>query len=219
MTSLLLGATLYAAFASGMLLVRQGGGRQVRPLVTAATLVVTGSVSVLQFVIPWLLPLLRRDPQLLLHGQWWRLATPLVVQDGGWPGTVFNLLSLLLVGIAAERVLGRRRWLVLYLGTGLAAEVIAYAWIHQGFAGNSIANFGLAAGLSVQALFRGRGPVRATGGVAALAGLILLVTGNLHGAAFLVGCVLALGMTVLGGAPGTAAGSGDQRNMSASAGR
>ena len=50
---------------------------------------------------------LRRDAAALSDGQLWRLLTALLVQDGGIPGTVFNLLGLVAVGVAAERRLGR----------------------------------------------------------------------------------------------------------------
>jgi len=128
------------------------------PLVTVVVFAVTAAGAVAQAVVPGLLAALERAPA-GLHGEWWRLVTALVVQDGGLFGTVSNLLFLALVGAAAEQVLSRTRWLVQYVGTGLAAELVGYAWQPVG-AGNSIAVCGLTGGLAV-ALWRGadRAPV------------------------------------------------------------
>jgi membrane associated rhomboid family serine protease len=89
---------------------------------------------------------LRRDPALIADGQWYRLATSLVVQDGGAFGLVFNVATLLVLGVLAERRLGRWRWLVLYLGGAAAGQAMGYLAGTVG-AGNSIANLGLAGGL------------------------------------------------------------------------
>lgn len=124
------------------------------PLVTAVVFGVTAAGAVGQAVVPGLLAVLERAPA-GLHGEWWRPVTALVVQDGGVFGTVSNLVFLALVGAAAEQVLSRTRWLVQYLGTGLAAEFVGYAWQPVG-AGNSIAICGLTGGLAL-VLWRGTG--------------------------------------------------------------
>lgn len=124
------------------------------PLVTAVVFGVTAAGAVAQAVVPGLLAALERAPA-GLHGQWWRSVTALVVQDGGVAGSVSNLFFLALVGAAAEQVLSRPRWLVQYLGTGLAVEFVGYAWQPVG-AGNSGAICGLTGGLAL-ALWRGAG--------------------------------------------------------------
>ena len=87
----------------------------------AVTLVfaVTATISVLQFRLPELLSLMRPDGTALTRGEWWRLVTPLFVQDGGWAGTLFNLGTLLALGAVAAETLGWRRWLLLYFGAGI----------------------------------------------------------------------------------------------------
>ena len=55
---------------------------------------------------------LRRDRLAIDHGRVWRLATALVVQDGGVEGTVFTLAGLAVVGLLAERLLSRRDWVI-----------------------------------------------------------------------------------------------------------
>jgi membrane associated rhomboid family serine protease len=116
------------------------------PLATVAVFLITATTSSLQAVVTGLEPALRRDPAALSAGEWWRVVTPLVVQDGGLAGTVGNLASLAIVGTVAERLLGSRRWLVQYAVGGLAGEAAGYAWEPHG-AGNSVAVCGLAGGL------------------------------------------------------------------------
>jgi membrane associated rhomboid family serine protease len=116
------------------------------PYATAVTFVVTAGFSIAQFVDPSLLPLFERDPGLIADGEWWRLATSLVFQDGGIAGTVSNLLFLLVLGVLAELALGPWRWLALYLAGAVAGQAAGYLTGTVG-AGNSIAVCGLAGGV------------------------------------------------------------------------
>ncbi|HEX5506651.1 MAG TPA: rhomboid family intramembrane serine protease [Thermomicrobiales bacterium] len=198
--SLLYAVALYAAFIAGFTY----GGRPAgdprralrpRPWLTLAVLAITGLGNLAQFVHHGTLALLERDASALTAGQWWRLVTPLLVQDGGVAGAIFNLLALAFVGTAAERVFAGWQWALLYLGGGLAGEVVAYTLLPgQGTAGNSVANFGLAAGVLVAALASRARPAAVAGLVGILAGLVLLVAGNLHGAAFAVGGLLGVAL-------------------------
>src|SRR5215212_6979275 len=67
------------------------------PQVTLFLLFVVGIPSILQFFYPVLVALLQRDAVRFMHGECWRLITPLFVQDGGIAGASFNLASLVLV--------------------------------------------------------------------------------------------------------------------------
>jgi len=97
------------------------------PLLTATVAGVTAVVSVTGLLVEPVLLALRRDPVPLAAGQLWRLLTALLVQDGGAPGTVLNLLGLVFVGLAAERRLGRLRWSLGYLAGGLTGELVGWA--------------------------------------------------------------------------------------------
>ncbi|NUR91242.1 MAG: rhomboid family intramembrane serine protease [Nonomuraea sp.] len=134
------------------------------PLATAVLVVVTAVPSLLQFVIPGLEPALMRDPAAISQGQWWRLVTALVVQDGGLFGTLTNLVFLAVLGFLAERALGAGHMLLLY-GTGaVVGEATGYLLDAPG-AGNSITVCALAGGLAV-ASWLGRAD-RMAGAVAA----------------------------------------------------
>lgn len=120
----------------------------VKPIATASVLVVTAVPSVLQFFLPGLEPALMRDPAAIDAGEWWRLVTSLVVQDGRVFGTLYNLALLAVLGYLAERSLGPARWLILYGAGAVAGQAAGYLFNHPG-AGNSIALCGLAAGLAI----------------------------------------------------------------------
>ena len=116
------------------------------PVLTVIVFLLTAVPSGLQGLLPGLLPALRRDPAAVADGEWWRLATSLVVQDGGWLGTVSNLAFLLILGTLTERTLGRWWWLALYLTGAVAGQAAGMIFDTVG-AGNSIAICGLAGGL------------------------------------------------------------------------
>jgi membrane associated rhomboid family serine protease len=87
-----------------------------------------------------------RDRGAIADGEWWRLGTSLVFQDGGAIGTVANLALLAVVGVLVERALGRSRWIALYLAGAVAGQLAGLA-LDQVGAGNSTAICGLAGGL------------------------------------------------------------------------
>jgi membrane associated rhomboid family serine protease len=130
------------------------------PVLTTAVAAVTAAVSVAGLVAEPVLVALRRDAVALSDGQLWRLLTALLVQDGGVPGTVFNLLGLVLVGVAAERRLGARAWLAAYLVGGLTGELVGWAGWQPVGGGNSVGVCGLAGALAVVVLRDTRPPGR-----------------------------------------------------------
>lgn len=193
---------LYAAFAGGSFYLRGPAQAADNPSAPArlpgrvpwATFALALAIAIpaaLQLVVPSLLPSLARDRTAILAGEWWRLVTSLFVQDGGIPGTIFNLVTLLLVGSVAERIWGSRRMLLIYFTGGIASQLPALAWQPTG-AGNSVANFSLAGSIALVCLLGARRPlprICAALACAAAAGLLLLR--DIHGAAFLLGIALA----------------------------
>jgi len=127
------------------------------PRMTIAVLLVTGIVTGLQFVFPSVLATLRRNPDALAAGQWWRAISPLLVHSDGWLQIIVNFTGIALVGPAVERRYGPWRWLVLYLSGGVVGEVAGYLWEPTG-AGASIALCGLIGGLVVWQAWRATPP-------------------------------------------------------------
>lgn len=189
-TSATYALVLVTAFASAPQLAAPSGAPRRRPTATVAALLAVGLPTVAQLTVaPWLLGHLRRDWAQIGGGQVWRLVTALVVQDGGLPGAAFNLVSLAVLGVAAEAAWGRRRWVVLALGAGVGAQFWGRVVQPVG-AGNSVAVFGLAASLAVLGVRRGTAAQRALGAVSLLASVVLLVTGDLHGGAVAIGAAI-----------------------------
>ena len=173
-----------------MVHLRRTGGRFRFPTATVAVAAVTVVTSVVGNVDPDVLDLFGRDRSLLLQGEWWRLATPLFVQDGGWPGTLFNIGSLLVVGLCAETLHRHATFLVVYFVAGLTSEIVAYTLLpNQGFAGNSVAIMGAAGLCLVTLCVIGGITTKIFGVVGVLSGVALLVTANLHGIGFAVGAL------------------------------
>ena len=81
--------------------------------------------------------------------------------------------------MAAERVWGARRWLVIAAACGVGAQRWALVVQPVG-AGSSVVVFGLAASLAARSLRLGRGRQRVWAAVCLL-GAALLAVGDLHG--------------------------------------
>jgi rhomboid protease GluP len=123
-----------------------------RPWLTVAILGVTAVVSAVGLLDRDVLHHLERRGGELGDGEVWRLVTSLLVHDT-WLALAFNLLLLGLVGVAVERRHPRAEWIVLYVTGGLVGELVGNAWQPHG-AGNSVAAFGVAGALVVDALRR-----------------------------------------------------------------
>lgn len=139
------------------------------------------------------------------RGEWWRLLTAVFLHSGLMHLTM-NMVGLLCTGPTVERVYGSRRFLLLYLGAGLAGSALSlhFSAQHGTAVGASGAVFGVAGALLVAALRHRRFlPTMLSyytlGGV----GLLLLdamlrgfgsgkVDNAAHIGGLLVGCLLAL---------------------------
>jgi rhomboid protease GluP len=192
---------LYCAYAAGSLFLKTHSPQPLHrsktlalhlPWATLLLLLAIAVPTTLQFFFPAILSLFQRDYARFIGGDWWRLLTPLFVQDSGVGGAIFNLIGLLLVGGVAEQLWDSRQVLSIFLIGGIIGEVVGLAWQPLG-AGNSVGNFSLAASVAVACLRRR--PSRSVQ-IAALLGLgadvVLLVLEDIHGAAALTGAVLAL---------------------------
>ncbi|HET7035430.1 MAG TPA: rhomboid family intramembrane serine protease [Thermomicrobiaceae bacterium] len=183
------------------------------PLVTALVFLATAVVTGAQFFSPSVLSALRRNPEALAAGQWWRILSPLLVDPDGWLAIAGVALGLLVVGTVCERLFGRARWLLLYFAGALAGELAGYAWEPYD-AGSSIALCGLIGGLIVvmlgrldfSAFSRAQGPLGLLAALYAL-GLVGAWLGSATGGAViavLLGALLASALIWLTrlGAPG-----------------
>jgi membrane associated rhomboid family serine protease len=117
---------------------------------TSGVTLVTAVVGAMQLLGGGVVTSLQRNRALLLDGQVWRLVTPMLVQPSGVGQYAFNLIGSVLVGVAVERQLGARKWLVIYVASGLAGIVAACVWFPtQTGGGSSDAVAGLIGALTV----------------------------------------------------------------------
>ena len=193
---------LCSAWKSGSIFLKTNLSPPHRPTISTkplpiATFLLTLAIALpttLQFFFPEVLVALRRDYMRFASGEWWRLVTPLFVQDAGIAGSVFNLVTLVLVGGVAERLWGRWRMLVIFFMGGIAGEVVAFSWQPLG-AGNSVGNFSLAASIAVACLAQQPSKVVQIAALLALGADVLLVfLKDIHGAAAMAGALLAISL-------------------------
>lgn len=123
-----------------------------RPLLTAAVFLVTLACGIAQLVHRPLYEFVVRDASRIDEGQWYRLLTGMMFQDGRSSELISNLLLLAVFGTVAERVFGRRRWLILYFGCGWFGQFMSYVWLNPVGAGNSMCVAGLIGGLATMVL-------------------------------------------------------------------
>jgi membrane associated rhomboid family serine protease len=167
------------------------------PVATVVLFFVISTPSILQFFYPDILSSLMRNASAVRSGEWWRLATAIMVQDGGIGGTVFNLLGLLVAGTFAEHVWGTRHFVLLVIGGVAVSEVVAFTWQPLG-AGNSVVNLSLAGSLCAVCLPRHRMPGgRIIASLALLAFAGLLALRDVHGPAAASGFLIGIGFLAL----------------------
>jgi membrane associated rhomboid family serine protease len=82
----------------------------------------------------------------IMEGEYWRLFTP-IFMHGGFTHVLFNSFSLVLFGPALERLLGKGTFLLIYLVSGVLANVATLlleplTYVHVGSSGAIFGLFG-----------------------------------------------------------------------------
>jgi len=187
---------------SGNTMPHNANGATETAITTTIVLGLTALVTGAQFVWPQVLEDLRRTPDALQTGQWWRTFSPLFVHAYGWPHLLFNLAWIGAVGVFVERRFGHLRWLILYFVPGVIGEFFGFVWSPHG-AGSSLGGSGLLGGLGVWLLVRGQAlpwRVRWWGPFILLCAAVLTLRHDVHGPPIFAGAVLGVLMLLRSGA-------------------
>jgi membrane associated rhomboid family serine protease len=168
------------------------------PIVAFVTTIAIGLPSLLQFAFPAIGDALSRRPSLEVGGEWWRVVTAILAQDGGLVGAIFNLIVVAVVVTLGERAWGRWRALVLFLAPSIVLNLLAVIWNAPG-GGSSFASDGLLLSMCALGVLAVRRPlILVCAAIALVAGAVLIIANDAHGIAMVLGAVLG---TVFGSLP------------------
>jgi len=161
----------------------------------AAALVLWGVVavaSVTRLIVPSVVELFRREPVRTRDGgEWWRVLTAGLVEDGGVAVTVANLVLLAVVAVAAVRVWGWYRAVALFVVGQLLWGLFTTFVSPSVGAGTSGATLALAASIAgLWPVTGARRPLLLVSATVFVLGGLLLVLGDAHGVAVLTGMLL-----------------------------
>ena len=176
------------------------------PVVALVAAIVIGLPSLLQYVWPVIATTLERNPGLTLHhGQWWRVLTALLAQDGGLAGAIFNLIVVAGVIALGEWIWGRWRTVVLFLVPSIVLNLLAIVLWNASGGGSSFASDGLLMSMCGLALvtLRGRETHDRIGRICAVIAVVIAVAlavflNDAHGVAMLLGAALGILFAVPG---------------------
>lgn len=186
---------IWVAYATGWVILRGALARTAtRPATSAVLLWCAVAVpSLVQLLwAPGLLAWGQRQSSQLDAGQWWRLGSAIFLQDGGWPGTVFNLAMLAVTLWLVGAVWRGLPAVLVFLLVGVLANGLTHLTTGQTGAGNSMATMGLLAAAAVSVV-RSRPRSRealAPFAVFAVATVVLLLARDEHGLALSIGLLV-----------------------------
>ena len=169
------------------------------PVITLVIIGSTAFVTGLQFVFPEVLTALRRNPQALAAGEWWRMVTPLFVHAyGGWHACVNGIAAIVFCPLA-ERLYGKKVW-ILYFVPGVVGQIFGYLW-SPNTAGASLGIAGVMGGLLAFVVLHRRELSRSAQlfAMSGIAGAVALCFWrDIHGPPTVIGILLA-GMIIIWG--------------------
>ncbi|MGC0362968.1 hypothetical protein ABH922_000952 [Rhodococcus sp. 27YEA15] len=158
------------------------------PVAAVSAWILIAVPSVAQLAVPGLYEAFRRDPDLIRDGQWWRIITSILVQDGGVLGTFVDLLALAVVAVPAFRLWGAPRGWILFLAGQVVFGLSTTAVFPSVGAGSLAATLTLAsAAAGVGVMVRPRAVEWTLVAIVVVGGAILVAIDDATGFAILFG--------------------------------
>lgn len=112
-----------------------------KPYVTYILIGINTFIFILSMFIN-ILPLFAVNRYFIVHGEYYRLITGIFIHNGIFH-LIFNMYSLYVIGTQLESFLGRIKYLIIYLLSGLAGSVLSIYFSNSFSVGASGAIFGL----------------------------------------------------------------------------
>lgn len=149
--------------------------------------------SLLQIPFPALFSWLSGQPDLFIHyHEYWRLVTAMLVQDGGVIGTLFNLISLILIVPLADTIWGWKKTILIFFASGIVLDALSILFGAVS-SGSSGATFTLATSIAGAYILLNRpSALYLLALFPVVIGLALTMLGNAHGYAMLAGVLIGL---------------------------
>jgi len=180
---------LGAFLASAPRMLRLSGRPIGVPVLAIVLVVVIGIPSIAQYLgLPAVGDALRREPAATLHhGEWWRVLTALLAQDGGIVASVFGLGVVAIAIAFSSWIQGSWLTLAIFLFCSIVLNLLAIGWGAVG-GGTSFASDGTMLSVLALGLVQARNRVVTVAAILAITGGILLVAlADAHGVAILLG--------------------------------
>jgi hypothetical protein len=192
-TSVVVALVVLGAFLAAAPRMVRLSGRPIRLPVLAIVLVpVIGVPSIAQYLgLPAIGDALRREPaRTLHHGEWWRVLTALLAQDGGLIAAIFGLVVVAVAVTFSSWIQGSWLTLAIFLFCSIVLNLLAIGWGAVG-GGTSFASDGTMLSVLALGLVQARNRIVMVAAILAIAGgILLVVVADAHGVAILLGAAI-----------------------------
>jgi hypothetical protein len=191
--SIVVALVVLGAFIASAPRIMRLAGRPLRlPVLAIVLVIVIGIPSIAQYTgLPAIGDALRREPALTLHhGEWWRVVTSLLAQDGGLVAAIFGLVVVAIAVAFSTWIQGTWLTLAIFLFCSIVLNLLAISWGAVG-GGTSFASDGTMLSVLALGLVQARNRiVMVAAGIAIVGGVVLVVLGDAHGVAILLGTAI-----------------------------
>lgn len=183
---------LGAFLASAPRMMRESGRRPRPPVLAIVLVAVIGIPSIAQYLGASAIgDALRREPALTLqHGEWWRVLTSLLAQDGGLVAAIFGLAVVAVAITFSTWIQGTWLTLAIFVFCSIVLNLLAIGWGAVG-GGTSFASDGTMLSVLALGLVALRNRIVMVAAIIAIAGgIVLVVLDDAHGVAILLGAAI-----------------------------